>query len=115
MLLSSGSLYIVDEQVNLTGSVLAAFRFFFQGVFYAMAILGTSRLGRIVGERLHFNTGIAALMEYVNALTKDEKATAEDKRVLTLLWCESGRGWRPDDIRGGNRTANVRPNHKPIF
>jgi len=36
-------------------------------------------------ERVRFNTAIAALMEYVNALTKDERASAEDKRVLTLL------------------------------
>jgi leucyl-tRNA synthetase len=36
-------------------------------------------------ERVRFNTAIAALMEYVNQLTKEESATAEDKRVLTLL------------------------------
>ncbi|HMB68721.1 MAG TPA: class I tRNA ligase family protein, partial [bacterium] len=36
-------------------------------------------------ERVRFNTAIAALMEYVNVLTKAETATAEDKRVLTLL------------------------------
>lgn len=36
-------------------------------------------------ERIRFNTGIAALMEYVNALTKAESASDEDKRILTLL------------------------------
>ena len=36
-------------------------------------------------ERVRFNTAIAALMEYVNELTKHEAATAEDKRVLTRL------------------------------
>jgi leucyl-tRNA synthetase len=36
-------------------------------------------------ERIRFNTAIAALMEYVNFLTKEERAAAEDKRVLTLL------------------------------
>ena len=36
-------------------------------------------------ERARFNTGIAALMEYVNSLTKAEAATAADKRILTLL------------------------------
>jgi leucyl-tRNA synthetase len=36
-------------------------------------------------ERIRFNTAIAALMEYVNEMTKAERASAEDKRVLTLL------------------------------
>ncbi|NNE44497.1 MAG: class I tRNA ligase family protein, partial [Gemmatimonadetes bacterium] len=36
-------------------------------------------------DRIRFNTAIAAMMEYVNALTKGESATAEDKRVLILL------------------------------
>ena len=36
-------------------------------------------------ERIRLNTAIAVLMEYVNSMTKDEMATAEDKRVLTLL------------------------------
>ncbi|GJM43628.1 MAG: leucine--tRNA ligase [Gemmatimonadota bacterium] len=36
-------------------------------------------------ERVRFNTAISAMMEYVNALTKAESATDEDKRVLTLL------------------------------
>jgi leucyl-tRNA synthetase len=36
-------------------------------------------------ERIRYNTGIAALMEYVNELTRDEAATAEDRRILTLL------------------------------
>jgi leucyl-tRNA synthetase len=36
-------------------------------------------------ERIRYNTAIAALMEYVNELTKAERASAEDKRVLTLL------------------------------
>jgi leucyl-tRNA synthetase len=36
-------------------------------------------------EKVRLNTAIAALMEYVNALTKDERATAEDRRVLVLL------------------------------
>jgi leucyl-tRNA synthetase len=36
-------------------------------------------------EKVRLNTAIAALMEYVNALTKDERATAEDRRALVLL------------------------------
>jgi leucyl-tRNA synthetase len=36
-------------------------------------------------EKVRLNTAIACLMEYVNALTKDERATAEDRRVLVLL------------------------------
>ncbi|MFN8179554.1 MAG: leucine--tRNA ligase [bacterium] len=36
-------------------------------------------------ERVRHNTAIAALMEYVNELTKAEAATREDKRILTLL------------------------------
>ena len=50
LLLSSASLYVVDEQVNLTGPVLAAFRFFFYAVFFLAAIVGTSRLGRVAGS-----------------------------------------------------------------
>jgi leucyl-tRNA synthetase len=36
-------------------------------------------------ERVRLNTAIASLMEYVNELTRVERATAEDKRVLTHL------------------------------
>jgi leucyl-tRNA synthetase len=36
-------------------------------------------------DRVRFNTGIAALMEYVNALTKAETASAEDRSVLMRL------------------------------
>ena len=36
-------------------------------------------------ERVRLNTAIAALMEYVNLLTKSETASPEDKRVLSLL------------------------------
>ena len=36
-------------------------------------------------ERVRLNTAIASLMEYVNELTKRERASAEDKRVLTQL------------------------------
>jgi leucyl-tRNA synthetase len=35
--------------------------------------------------RVRLNTAIAALMEYVNSLTKVESVTDEDRRVLTLL------------------------------
>ena len=52
MLLSAGSLHVVDEQVNLTGAVLGAFRFLFQAVFYLAAIVATFRLGRSAGDRL---------------------------------------------------------------
>jgi len=36
-------------------------------------------------ERIRYNTAIAAMMEYVNVLTKDETSSAGDKRVLALL------------------------------
>jgi leucyl-tRNA synthetase len=36
-------------------------------------------------ERIRNNTAISALMEYVNEMTKAERASAEDKRALTLL------------------------------
>jgi leucyl-tRNA synthetase len=36
-------------------------------------------------EKVRFNTAISALMEWVNALTKEERATAEDRRILALL------------------------------
>jgi leucyl-tRNA synthetase len=36
-------------------------------------------------ERIRFNTAIAALMEYVNEMTRAERASSEDKRILTLL------------------------------
>jgi leucyl-tRNA synthetase len=36
-------------------------------------------------ERVRLNTAIAALMEFVNELTKRERASAEDKRVLTQI------------------------------
>jgi leucyl-tRNA synthetase len=36
-------------------------------------------------EKVRLNTAIAAMMEYVNSMTKRERASAEDKRVITLL------------------------------
>jgi leucyl-tRNA synthetase len=36
-------------------------------------------------EKIRFNTAISALMEYVNELTRLERASAEDKRVLAHL------------------------------
>lgn len=36
-------------------------------------------------ERVRHNTAIASLMEYVNAMTKAEVVTVEDRRVVTLL------------------------------
>jgi leucyl-tRNA synthetase len=36
-------------------------------------------------DKVRLNTAIAALMEYVNAMTRDECATPDDRRVLTLL------------------------------
>ncbi len=36
-------------------------------------------------EKVHHNTALSALMEYVNAITKAEVATEEDRRTLALL------------------------------
>jgi leucyl-tRNA synthetase len=36
-------------------------------------------------ERIRYNTAIAALMEYVNSITREDLATEEDCRILTLL------------------------------
>jgi leucyl-tRNA synthetase len=36
-------------------------------------------------EKVRLNTAISALMEFVNELTRAERASAEDKRTLTLL------------------------------
>ncbi|MGQ0723403.1 MAG: leucine--tRNA ligase [Candidatus Eiseniibacteriota bacterium] len=36
-------------------------------------------------ERVRLNTAISALMEFVNELTRTERASVEDKRTLTLL------------------------------
>ncbi len=41
-----------------------------------------SKASRDIGERRHFNTAIAAMMELMNALSKFEVKTAEDRAVL---------------------------------
>jgi len=48
MLLTSGALYIIDEQVNITGAVLAALQPFFDSIFYVAAAWGAVLAGRLV-------------------------------------------------------------------
>ena len=63
-------------------------QFFIWGVWYVpMWPYLTTTMG-IAPEKVGFaysTTGIAAMMEFVNVLTKSETATAEDKRILALL------------------------------
>lgn len=48
MLLSSGALYIIDEQVNTTGVTLTVFQYLFDLIFYLALVWGAILAGRLV-------------------------------------------------------------------